>query len=98
MKLWIHPAAVDELDEAAAWYDAREPGLGDELVEEVEQGLQWIEERPLAWPSHPLDPRYRVFHLQRFPYQLPFSLGGDRVSVWAVAHFKRSSGYWRSRT
>lgn len=73
MKLWIHPAAADELDEAAAWYDAREPGLGDELVEEVE-------------------------HLQRFPYQLPFSLGGDRVSVWAVAHFKRRGGYWRSRT
>jgi ParE toxin of type II toxin-antitoxin system, parDE len=90
--------AVDELDEAAAWYDARDPGLGDELVEEVQEGLRWIEERPLAWPSYSLDPRYRVFNLRRFPYQLPFSVEGDRVSVWAVAHSKRSSGYWRSRT
>lgn len=97
MKLWVHPLALDELDEAAAWYDAREPGLGDELVDEVHEGLRWIEERPLAWPSHPIDPRYRVFHLWRFPYQLPFSVEGDRVSVWAIAHSKRRAGYWRAR-
>lgn len=97
MKLWVHPLAVDELDEAAAWYDAQELGLGDELVEEVQQGLGWIEETPLAWPLHPVDSRYRVFYLARFPYQLPFSIGAQRVSVWAVAHSKRNAGYWRTR-
>ena len=74
MKLWIHPLALDELDEAAAWYDGQELGLGDELVEEVQQGLTWIEETPLAWPLHPIDSRYRVFSLDRFPHRLPFSI------------------------
>ncbi|MCH9688425.1 MAG: type II toxin-antitoxin system RelE/ParE family toxin [Deltaproteobacteria bacterium] len=97
MKLWIHPLALDELDEAAAWYDAREPGLGDELVLEVQDGLRWIEERPLAWPLLADGLRYRVFNLRRFPYQLPFSVEQDRANVWAVAHTRRRDGYWRER-
>ena len=31
----FRPAAVDDVAEAAAWYDERSPGLGDVLIEEI---------------------------------------------------------------
>lgn len=31
----VRPAAVDDVVEAAAWYEAHAPGLGEELVDEI---------------------------------------------------------------
>ncbi len=38
----LAPEAVDELNEAATWYEKRSEGLGTELLEEVEEVLQRI--------------------------------------------------------
>ena len=34
-----HPEARDELREAAYWYDDREPGLGDDFYDAIDEAI-----------------------------------------------------------
>ena len=46
MRVRFHPSASDELAEAVAWYESREPGLGVEFSEEVGRAVVAIGESP----------------------------------------------------
>ena len=46
----VHADALDELEEAAAWYEARRAGLGFEFAAEIERVVASVAERPLAFP------------------------------------------------
>lgn len=69
MKLFtLHPDADAELTEAARYYELRQPGLGSELLEEVERALDQI----LTYPevSQKIGRRVPQKPLWRFPYNL----------------------------
>ena len=83
-----------ELEDAAAWYEARREGLGHALTGEVMAAAARIGELPEAWPRWPGSAELRVVRVKRFPYHLPYALRGDRAVVMAVAHDKRRRGYW----
>jgi hypothetical protein len=51
---------------------------------------------PLRWPAYRAKTRRYVF--RRFPYSLVYKVYGDLVRVLAVAHDKRRSNYWVSRS
>ena len=42
MKLAIHPAVEDEVQDAALWYDLKKPGLGDEFMDELSDALNQV--------------------------------------------------------
>jgi hypothetical protein len=71
VKLVLLAEAEAELEDAAVWYDERSPGLGDELLEDIQRGLHMISEAPETWPRWPSTPArippIRRFVLQRFP-------------------------------
>jgi hypothetical protein len=46
----FHTNAAEEMRAAAAYYQARERGLGDHFLDEVEEGLQRIRQFPRLWP------------------------------------------------
>jgi len=92
------PEALDELADAAAWYEERRPGLGDELLAEVHRMMAAIDARPASFPrtlDAPPELGIRRALLDRFPFALMFMQvpGGD-LRVVAVAHAKRRPGYW----
>jgi hypothetical protein len=58
--------AEAELDDAAAWYDERRVGLGDDLLREVHGALIVISEAPDAWPRWP-DAPARIPPIRRLP-------------------------------
>lgn len=95
MKVEIAPAALEEVAEAAAWYEERQQGLGAELVEAVDHGIEQISLHPGAW--HPLGRNLRRYRLSRFPYGIIYCLRGDMAIVIAFAHHSRRPRYWRSR-
>jgi len=96
----LSSAAARELTEAAEWYEARQPGLGGRLLDQVEAGLAAIRERPASFPvllDSPPDLEIRRMLLPRFPYALIFIELPDHFRVVAVAHTSRRSGYWLDR-
>lgn len=87
--------AEEELIEAAAFYQARAEGLGEQFLSEIERSVRYLSEQPLM--GQKLDESLRRFLLRRFPYALIYSAEPDTLLVVAVAHQRREPGYWRNR-
>jgi hypothetical protein len=66
MRVRFLDAAQRELDDAVAWYNQREAGLGWEFLDELDRSVRIIKSFPLAWPE--IDPGIRRCLLARFPY------------------------------
>ncbi|MDE0801990.1 MAG: type II toxin-antitoxin system RelE/ParE family toxin [Acidimicrobiales bacterium] len=93
------PAARDELREAAAWYEERRSGLGDQFVDAVEVALELIVDwtaagTPVEIGAHDV----RRLSVIGFPYHLPYRVVGDWIEIVAVAHDRRRPAYWAGRT
>ena len=95
MKLRFLPAAREELEAAALYLDERAPGLGADLVGDVERIGELVCEFPQIGRS--LDSLHRSIPLQRFSFSLAYRIGADEVIIIAVAHNRRRPGYWRLR-
>jgi toxin ParE1/3/4 len=90
----LHSAAFEELQEAVLFYEERSPGLGVELVAEVERGLRALCELPEQGSAQS---GVRRFVLRRFPFTLVYNISAERVTVLAVMHQRRRPGYWKPR-
>lgn len=102
MKYRLHAEAEAELLEHAAWYDQERPGLGDELLDEVDAALASIVETPGVWPLWPEEASrpgapIRKFPLRRFPFALAYQTVEGDIVVLAVAHASRRPLYWADR-
>ena len=91
----FHPAAAAEVTEAARFYEMRSPGLGADLLTEVERALVQIAANPEASPR--VGGRTQRKLLWRFPYSLLFAALPDRLRIVALAHHKRRPFYWMKR-
>lgn len=92
--------AYIELETAKAWYDDERTGLGDELINAVDQALRSIGRSPGA--GSPVDfvqpgPEVRRIAVARFPYQVVYAVVDGEPLVIAVAHERRRPGYWKAR-
>jgi hypothetical protein len=94
-----HPEAHDDLADAARWYDKRNVGLGDALLDCVEAVLEGVLEWPGAAPPFPGwggQQSVRAAGIRRFPYRVDY-VDGARVIVIAYAHDSRAPDYWVHR-
>jgi plasmid stabilization system protein ParE len=90
--LVVGPIAEREIEHAAGWYEAREPGLGSAFIDEVLRALDAVHEAPESFP--PLRLPYRRKLLDRFPFAVIYKVTRHLIYVRAVAHGKRRPGYW----
>lgn len=76
-------------------YNEQVPGLGDDLVNEVEAAVQ----RAVAHPDSgtPDVVGARRMRVRRFPYSVVYAPRGDQLIVLAVAHDRRRPRYWPAR-
>ena len=95
MQVVSHPEADEELEGSALWYEERQPGLGDDFLDDFERTLRRIVAEPERWRQFQGDNRKLNFH--RFPYAIVYSLRDDILYVKAVMHLHRRPGYWRHR-
>jgi plasmid stabilization system protein ParE len=86
--------AEAELQDAAAWYDERSPGLGLRFVLAVRAKVDQVGEAPQRWP---LASGTRRVLMGRFPYALVYREVGDDVEIVALAHLHRRPAYWSNR-
>ncbi|MBI1865529.1 MAG: type II toxin-antitoxin system RelE/ParE family toxin [Nitrospirae bacterium] len=95
MRLEFHPEAELELIEAAVYYEARVPGLGERFEAELRRAIDLLLDHPEI--GSPANPDLRMFVLNRFPFTLYYSATPDVLRIEAVAHQRRRPGYWQSR-
>ena len=87
--------AETDLLEAIRWYEVQRHGLGQEPFLEVDDKVNQIVENPHSFPI--FDIPYRIAHLSRFLYSLPFRADGEIIIVFAVMHQSRKPGWWLDR-
>jgi plasmid stabilization system protein ParE len=95
MLFGFHPDADAEVTEAARYYEVHKPGLGSDLLREVERALDQIMKNPEAFQR--IGKRVRRKSLWRFPYNLLYTVDPDRLRILAFSHQKRRPFYWRKR-
>jgi toxin ParE1/3/4 len=89
------PEYYDDIDEAMAWYDRKQRGLGIEFLDELERTLNRIRKSPDLFSL--LDRRIRVAKLARFPYGVYFRSDSPELLVIGVLHLHRSTRTWKRR-
>lgn len=70
MRLVVRPAAAHALKSAYRWYEARQTGLGEDLLEAVQAVLERILRMPRSYPVVHRETRRAL--VQRFPYGVFF--------------------------
>jgi hypothetical protein len=100
VKVRILSAAIEEISEAALWFDEKSRGLGgefwrlvDHALSEIERNLRRFAKSEFATPHLDL----RFVQVARFKYVIHFAMDVDEVLVVAVTHAARRPGYWVGR-
>jgi toxin ParE1/3/4 len=93
--LRLLPAAEEELQAAARFYDTEQRGLGRALIQEVRRVFRFIREHPLAARVERREVRVRA--IPRFPYRIYYRVRPDEILVIAIGHHRRRPGFWRDR-
>jgi hypothetical protein len=97
MKVVYTAEVVRELRAARQWYNRRARGVGDRLVDLVDEKVDEIAREPASFPRDRQDPIVRRARVVKYPYTLLFMIieEGSVVVLLALAHGKRKPGYWK---
>lgn len=81
-ELVLQSEAIIEIQKAFDWYELQRAGLGYELIEEVEEGLERITKHPHHYSA--TNQKYRKLRIKRFPYLIVFEIEENKVIINAV--------------
>ena len=96
-RLDIRPTALTDIQEAAAWYEERQPGLGAEFVGAVQTAIDALPQNPLLYPLRDRRRPVRWLYPARFPYRVVYHVANDLITVFAVIHAARHDREWKRR-
>ncbi|MBI3119514.1 MAG: type II toxin-antitoxin system RelE/ParE family toxin [Candidatus Hydrogenedentes bacterium] len=89
------PEAVDELREAAEFYEEQRAGLAEKFRRAVEAAIRRIQEHPLMYRQ--IESGCRQCRVTGFPYGLIYRLRDKKIEIMVVMHLSRNPGYWKHR-
>ena len=95
MTIEVLPEARSELQDAVAYYEEQQSGLGKRLWLEVDWHVMWIaqnSELPRLRPGG-----YRRVNLRIFPYYIAYIIRGTKIWILAIAHAHCEPEYWVER-
>lgn len=96
----FHPAAAEEAEAAADWYNSEKLGLGEDFAKELIGVIALLRQLPIPSVPHPYTSRRAKIQrllMRRFPYDVVFIVRDEAALIIAVAHQSRRPGYWKSR-
>lgn len=95
MQVVLSKYAKLELDNAVAFYNIEQKGLGNLFKEEIKSSFRLISRHPVLWSEITSD--IRKFVLHKFPYKILYSVKNDHILVLAIAHQHQKPDYWVDR-
>ncbi|MEE4296361.1 MAG: type II toxin-antitoxin system RelE/ParE family toxin [Wenzhouxiangella sp.] len=87
--------AEADLEEAAAWYEKQQSGLGRSFLDEALVAFRSIADNPKLYPVVHKKVRRRL--MRRFPFGIFYLQENDSLVVLAVMHGSRHPRRWQSR-
>jgi plasmid stabilization system protein ParE len=93
----FRPQAVEDVVEAAAWYEAHALGLGDQLIDEILDATHRAQRNPELFRIVHGETSVRRVLTNRFPYRVFFSVLEETLYVHAVLHGARHDRHWTER-
>jgi plasmid stabilization system protein ParE len=95
--LFIRPAAYADIDDAAEWYEERQPGLGIEFARTVIEAIDGLATNPLIHRLRDRRRKVRWFLPPRFPYRICYRVDSNLITVFAILHSARHDRHWKKR-
>ena len=95
MNMEFLTVAQQELDDAVAYYNYEQDGLGDRFLTEVLRAVKRIERFPQAWQL--LTKNAHRCLINHFPYGIIYQVREDKILIIAVANLHRKPDYWKNR-
>jgi len=96
-RLDIRPDALADIEEAAQWYEEKEPGLGVDFARIVLQAIDTISPNPLIHRLRDRRRNVRWLLAPRFPYRIAYRVQNELITVFAVIHEARHGRNWKRR-
>ncbi len=97
-RIIVRPLAVEDVVEAAGWYERQKEGLGEDLVDEIVRAIRRAASDPELFRVVRRDGEIRRVLTERFPYRIFFSILEGQLYVHAVLHGAQHDRRWRQRT
>ena len=82
------PLAEQDALDAAIWYEERQPGLGEEFLDEVERAVRALSESALQYSTRFADVRRAPIHRFKF-YGINYVIREQEVWILAIFHGRR---------
>ena len=95
MKVVFHPEAYDEMLESARFFNDKNPGLGADLINAVQDATRRLANFPKYGPVEHASIRKCL--VRGFPFAILYEVLNDRIFIAAVMHQHRRPYYWRHR-
>lgn len=83
----IHDLAMIELREAVYYYESFDASLGVRLLNEFNELVVYLEQRPLTFQTK--FKQYREVKLKKFPYHIVYRIEDGVIAVYRFFHTKR---------
>lgn len=80
--LSYRPEIEDDVCDAATWYDAKRPGLGDEFIAEYVAAIKRIQDNPLLFAI--AKNGLRPCRIKRFSYIMHFKVDSNGILIVAL--------------
>jgi toxin ParE1/3/4 len=95
----VRPEVHADLDEAVAWYNRQQAGLGSEFAAEVARVLPALAANPYLNSRRHRTKHIRWRYPERFPYRIIYRIEEEKktVVVVAVLHAAMHDQRWRER-
>jgi plasmid stabilization system protein ParE len=89
------PEAEQDVADAYNWYEAREPGLGEDFLRCIEARVLEIQRHPHLYPVALNE--FRRALVRRFPFEIFYEPTKDSIVIYSVFHCSQEPQRWRSR-
>jgi plasmid stabilization system protein ParE len=91
----IRPEAERDVRDAVSWYEEQRPGLGRELILELDAVYERLSENPHLYRDIRRGIRRAI--VRRFPYGVFYLVTDIEVRVIAVVDMARNPSVWQDR-
>lgn len=95
MKILFLELAEQELYDSQEYYEEQQTNLGNKFKSEVYNSLKRIQKFPSMFVKVKKDIRKCI--INKFPFNILYSIEDDYILVIAIAHHHRNPDYWTDR-